>query len=328
MPQLFRRTRRLFHRAVYAAVMLAAFAPELAAEQVLIVLSGDDKPYQQANAAARYALHEAGHDVTTLDLADVADQPRADDGPDVLLAVGTRAAVQLSRERADDQRLAYCMVAGPHQYKLSRRPNEAGITTDIPVGARLQLLREGLPDARSLGALYRSDEPSSVASMDQLKAALPASLRLHAVAVDEHDTFADAMEALFSQSIDVVWTEADRHVYESTTIRALLLKSLRHRVPVFGFSIPIVRAGAVLGVGTTPDQQGEQAARLVEDMIAGRDVFADESDDVNDPDRTGRIIRPEYQTGVNLIVAEQLEIRIPDRVIRQADQIFKREEDR
>jgi ABC-type uncharacterized transport system substrate-binding protein len=114
--------------------------------------------------------------------------------------------------------------------------------------------------------------------------------------------------------IDIAWTTADQKLYDTACLRSLLLSAVRAKIPVWGYSLPLVRAGALLGVGVDPAAEGHQAADLVINSIKDPSNF-----------KTRSIAPEKFQTGVNLIVAEQIGVEIPDSVSRRATFIYQPE---
>jgi ABC-type uncharacterized transport system substrate-binding protein len=132
--------------------------------------------------------------------------------------------------------------------------------------------------------------------------------------VNDYPTVAAAIEALMQRPIDIAWTTADQKLYDTACVRSLLLSGVRSKIPVWGYSLPLVRAGALLGVGVEPAAQGRQAADLVIKTMKDPGGFKMQS---IGPDR--------FQIGVNLIVAEQIGVDIPDSVSHRATFLFKPE---
>ena len=118
--------------------------------------------------------------------------------------------------------------------------------------------------------LYRSDVPEAGHGIDAIRKSLPPEWRLEAVAVNEHPFVAAAIDALTQKSVDAIWTTADQRIYDTASVRALLLAGIRAKIPVWGYSFPFVRAGALLGVGVEPRGQGVQAAEIVVKALAGK----------------------------------------------------------
>jgi ABC-type uncharacterized transport system substrate-binding protein len=71
-----------------------------------------------------------------------------------------------------------------------------------------------------------------------------------------------------------------------------------------------VRAGALLGVGIDPDQQGQQAAQYVRTLLSGTPS-------------SDTIIIPTYDICINLVVAQKLSLNLPPAVIERAKQLFQ-----
>jgi ABC-type uncharacterized transport system substrate-binding protein len=149
--------------------------------------------------------------------------------------------------------------------------------------------------------------------LQNFKDALPPGWRLEAIAVNDYPNVAAAIDALMDKNVDVVWTSASFKLYDVAAVRELLVASLRNKVPVWGFSPAFVRAGALLGVGVDPESQAAQATDLIA-LLKDRKQTAAKSQ----PPR-------EYQIAINLVVADQLNIQIPDALLGKAKYVFRAE---
>jgi ABC-type uncharacterized transport system substrate-binding protein len=77
---------------------------------------------------------------------------------------------------------------------------------------------------------------------------------------------------LLRDRVDLVLCFPDAALYNSATIKPLVLASLRYRLPVIGFSESFVRAGAVAGVYLDFQDAGARAADLVRKVLNGQTV--------------------------------------------------------
>jgi ABC-type uncharacterized transport system substrate-binding protein len=307
-----------------AAVWLAAvalsliFAAPARAAEILAILSSDAQPYRDAQAAMETSLIPCGHHVTTILLsrAQSADAEHPLPKADLIVAVGTDAAVWAHEHSLPP--VYYCMVPSAAQTGLDKGPVCRGLTTDVPLAAQIALIAQALPAARTIGMLYRSDTSEGRQAKDLLQAALPPGYRLEAVAINESESKAKAIDDLLSRKIDAVWTAPDPAIFDVATIRSLLLAALRHSVPVYGFSQAMIRAGALVGANIAPSGQGAQLARL---------ICTDLDTTAKAPTRPLPALAqaPEHQIVLNLIVAEKLSIRIPDALVQQAATVFRDE---
>jgi putative tryptophan/tyrosine transport system substrate-binding protein len=319
---------------------------------VVIVMSGEESPYVAARDAASKALIAGGHSVQVIQLRDLSKEAQAslEGTVNVYLAIGTKAATAIHETVKAPALLAYCMVPAPVRLGLAQAAPASGISMDVPTGAQIDLVRKALPKAKVIGLLYHSDVPASLALMKDLEQALPKDLRLLSVPVDKHPSVASAIEALLDRRPDLIWTAADSAVYDTAAIRALLLASVRRQVPVLGFSVPFVKAGALLGTGIDPRTQGEQAAALVTEMLrlpaagargasappggatpapsAASAPSPPPGEANSQPATSHRVLPPKFEIAVNLVVAQRLSIEVPAEVIEKASAVFRPEENK
>ena len=284
------------------------------AQEILIVSSSGAKPYEEAHMALLEALVRQGHKARSVrldQLSKVDLEKLRQEQPQAVVALGSGTARTLDGVLPKQVPLVFCMVADDASLDLDRSRPVAGVEMLVPLKKQLDLISQTLPRARKVGMLYRSGDTQSAHVVEQLKAELPAGWSLEAVAVDQHSSFAKALDALLKTRPDIVWTSPDAEIFNSTTIRALLLEALRCKVPVFGFSPAFVRSGALLGVGIDPSTQGVQAAALVH-ALAGADVKS--------VPRAAQ--EPRFSVAVNLVVAEKLELEMPREIVNAASEVI------
>jgi putative ABC transport system substrate-binding protein len=139
----------------------------------------------------------------------------------------------------------------------------------LPVGTLLAEVKLLLPQRRRVGIIR------SRAHASQTAAAVEAAARQHgytAVVVD-CDGPADLLQALAALKgrVDLVLCPPDPDLYNSVTIKPLILASLEHRLPIVGFSAAFVRAGAVVGVYPDYREIGRQTGELAWRILRGED---------------------------------------------------------
>ncbi len=306
------RTRpRLWMFAVLAAWCLVA--RPVHAGDVVIVQTSRALPYKIAHQRLRAKLDEHGHSSRTI-LADALESEEAELGKaaenTLHVAIGTGAAVAL-RDRLDDEaRLGYCLVAAPERRGLTERPKTFGVSTDTAIEARVELIATALPTTKRVGVLYRRSSAPSRSIVERLRNALPKNWKLLAEDIDVHDNVAPAIQALIRRRPDIIWTAHDEDVITLASFRALLLQSVRNSIPVFGFSAPSVKAGALIGVGVDPASQGEVLADLCHRALA---EHPSSSEPKELPHRQAKLAY-----GVNEIVADRLRIKLPPKVLKEA----------
>lgn len=318
-----RPTSRLLARAsafarAAAAALAAVAAPYAGATDALVVRSSDAQPYQQASDAAMERLRSAGVAAKEALASDIGGESAAVElGAGVLIAIGTEAAILLRERAPSEATIVYCLVADPARAGLLGRANVHGVSTETPLEAQFDLMARVAPRARSVGALYRSSDPSTIETVERLRGAAPRSWRVEAVDLDAFGSIAEAIDAVFARGVDFFWTSPERSIYDQATIRQVLLTSLRRKTPVFGFSEAFVRAGALVGMSVDPSDQGRHAAAIALEKSAlggGRG----EAPPTGEPTHDKAIPR----VSLNRVVAEQLGMTLPAGAIADADKVY------
>lgn len=142
----------------------------------------------------------------------------------------------------------------------------AALYLDQPMNRQLDLVRLALPEVRRLGLVLG---PESMAQ----QASTVAAVRAHGMeavvglAVSADNLFAGLKPAL--EEADALLALPDSLVYNSNTVRSILMATYRARIPLIGFSPAYVRAGALLCVYSTPAQIAVQTAAMVNALLHG-----------------------------------------------------------
>jgi putative ABC transport system substrate-binding protein len=274
--------------------MLCAWGSALrAAKEAVVVLSREAEPFRKCEKAARAQLESDGWTVKTI----VLDDKSAVDAGAALITVGTEATAW-GRGKGSDR--VFCMVADLESAGLAGDGAVAGVLAEIPAARQMAILKQALPNAKTVGVLFKKGSTRGerwVASL-RLEAG-KAGLKVEAEGVEAKEEVGHALDTLLKRGIDVLWTMPDGALYDANTIKAVLHATLEAKVPVFGFSTPVVKAGALVGVGIAPETQGKQAAAL---LMARTKAEAS---------RSGQTVEPEFEVTVNQVVAERLGIKLP-----------------
>jgi len=262
--------RRLFAAALCAVVVEASEARASQPAAAVLVYDEEGAAYGLAarTCAAELAGEMAVELLTVAALTSGAERPGwGAAAPAVYLAAGPRAAAALAQRAPEGAPLRYCLVASPAALGLADRPNTVGVLAEVSVEEQMRLLQRAVPAARRVGVLYDSRSRRSAEALEQARRAAEGRLAIVAEDVARCDSFTEALDRLFSRDVDVLWMIADPAVYNAGTVRATLIRALRQRTPVFGFSASLVRAGAAMGVQIDPADQGRRLAELAREAL-------------------------------------------------------------
>jgi len=318
---------RPLHAAAPAPTPADAPAPVVDAgpKTVCLLFSRDLEPYRQAveglkqrllaspdgtGPAAAYAFSERV--VTETEVDALTDWLR-DRKPDLIVTLGTEAS-KVAALHTRDTPILFAMVANPvDNGVLPRRTHPGqlvcGVTTDVNPAEQFRVLKEVAPSAKSVGVIYcpqytgatvsAADEPARAAGLDLVR--LPV----------EPYRVAPAIERLQARRVDALWTVTDPGVMVPASARRILTSALKSNMPVLGFSPAMVRAGAVVGFGITPQAIGRQAGDIAHALLRHGKTPAD-----------FHLVYPKDVTlHVNLAVAERIGIRLPGALLARAKRI-------
>jgi putative tryptophan/tyrosine transport system substrate-binding protein len=248
---------------VLPALMPAGFA--ISADRVVVVCNCEVDAYREALDGIREALGRPPK-VLAADAAMVARAASLDPGR-VYIAVG-RDALQASRRGE----LAVVGAMMLHEDVAAEgAASAAQIELDVPPRMVLQEIRRLFPGKTRVGVL-------APPGLDQ--AALAARARELGLTLEFAGAAGPAglLKAFLSLKgrADLVVTLPDGALYNSATVRPLVMASIEQRLPLIGFSAAFVRAGAAAGVFADFRDAGRQAAETALSYEPGRGARAPE----------------------------------------------------
>lgn len=225
---------------------------------VTIVQSENSGPYVEFSEALHKILGDKGFTHVDIDLS----KPIPNSG--LVISVGMKAATAVAASNAPAVLNVLIPKAG-YEKLLREFPRRAGSHTfsaiflDQPVSRQIHLIAAILPGKRNVGLLY-SSAPDELAELR--KEVAGQGLSLHEQTVNPALPLSEPLQDVLHGS-EVLLALPDAAVYNSSTIRNILLATYRSGVPFIGFSSGYVKAGALCAVFSTPSQIAMQAASQI-----------------------------------------------------------------
>lgn len=184
--------------------------------------------------------------------------------PGLILALGGPALAAI-REIGDIPILYLFALNGPRL--AARQANITGINLTPAAADQLAAVQRLLPGRRRIGLLVPAGGGPAFAA-EAHAAARTAGVSLVVRHYDDHRLIPVALAELAGR-IDLFWLPPDPDLLRRQYLQAIMLFSLKEKVPVFTFSEPLLKEGATLAI--TPDfsRLAGQAARLSRAILAG-----------------------------------------------------------
>jgi ABC-type uncharacterized transport system substrate-binding protein len=243
---------------------------------VTVVATTAIEAHRAAIEGIREALAKVSLEIRVVDLTESGrSQPPANrlavPGTRVIIAVGTDALRLVASERPEVPVISTMVLrnkAGGEEASVSSPA--AIVALDVPLPVLLARLKQAFPDKKRLGIIRNpATGVSNAAAIEARAERLGFTVRVVESSGAEH--LLEALVALKGQ-VDFVWCLPDSTLYNSATIKPLILASIENRLPLIGFSESFARAGAALGVYPDFQDIGVQTGEVAQQIIAGQPV--------------------------------------------------------
>ncbi|WP_456295933.1 ABC transporter substrate-binding protein [Vibrio sp. AK197] len=195
------------------------------------------------------------------------------ENPDVLVGIATPTAQALvSATRSIP--VVFTAVTDPVGAKLVKTlkqpgKNVTGLSDLSPVEQHVELIKELLPNVKSIGVVYNPGEANAVSLMELLKQ----STEKHGLKLVEATALksADVQSATqaISEKSDIIYALIDNTV--ASAIEGMIVAANQSKTPVFGAATSYVERGAIASLGFDYYQIGVQTADYVAAILEGKE---------------------------------------------------------
>lgn len=239
---------------------------------ILVVTQPGIEAYAEAVRGFKTALRNS-LTARVVEAADGAAVKAALEGsPHLAIALGSDALAALETARSEAPVLLAMVL---HPAKRESTIHLAGsVQLDLTAAQLLDDIAALFPGKNRIGLI---NNPAAAPWMD---AAALAHARQQGflVHVAECASPEDLLRVFlsFRGEADFVIALPDSTLYNSATIKPLILASLENRLPLVGFSAAFVRSGAVLGVYPDFEDVGQQTAEAAQRILSGQTHFIHE----------------------------------------------------
>jgi len=186
--------------------------------------------------------------------------------------------------------------------------NVTGLSDLSPVTQHVELIKEILPNAKSIGVVFNPGEANAVALVDLLKQ----SAEAHGLKVVEATALKSADVQSATQAIadksDVIYAPTDNTV--ASAIEGMIVAATQSKTPVLAGATSYVEKGAIAGLGFDYYQVGVQTAEYVAAILEG-----------SEPGSLDVKVAEGSDLVVNKAAADKLGMTIPQSVLDRATSV-------
>jgi len=188
--------------------------------------------------------------------------------------------------------------------------NITGVYNFDPIPAQMDLVAEIMPKIKNLGVIYNAGESNSVSNVDRLKKDVEKRgwKVVEATVASSSDVLSSAQSLV--GRVDAIYMPQDNTVVSA--LEALLKTANEAKLPLFVGDIDSVKRGAIATLGNDQYETGAQAGAMAARVLKGEDP--------------GKIVPEEVKVKalvVNQKAAETIGLKIPDSVLKRAQEVIK-----
>jgi len=185
-------------------------------------------------------------------------------GSDIIVAITTPSA-QAAQNKITDKPVFFTGVTNPVAAGLNA-DNVTGVSDMSPVADQVRLIKELLPNVKTVGTIYNTSEANSVFLTEKFtEAANEEGLEVVARGVSSVSEVASAMDSL--SRVDAIYTTKDNTVASAYAL--IVNKADEAGIPVIGATRDFASMGALASAGTSEYNAGYQTGEMIVRYLGG-----------------------------------------------------------
>lgn len=203
----------------------------------------------------------------------------------------------------------YPALSGIIRSEINPGTNLTGISIDIPVYLQFEKFRQVLPSLKTIGVIYTENTAELIAQAKII--AQKMNLKLITLKVKNAKELPVKLDELLS-SVDGIWTVADHDLFHPIATKYILLKGLKNKIPIMGFSRHLVESGALFALDFDYFAVGLHTGLIVNKILNGEK-----------PSNIKVTVSDIVVFHFNKNTAKYLNITIPDHLASIAKEVYR-----
>lgn len=240
----------------------------------------------------------------------------ASDKVDLMVGIATPSAQSLYNAAMDaDIPVIYTAVTDPLAAELADEDGNpvgeiTGTSDKLPVKQQLEMIREMLPDAKTIGILYTTSEANSESAIKEYQElAGEYDFKIETAGITTTADIPLAAQTLL-EKVDCLTNLTDNTVVSS--LPTILEMANEKKIPVFGSEIEQVKLGCLAAEGLDYVELGKQTGRMAAQVLKGEKKASELPFETIE----------EASLYVNTAAAEKLGVELPEEMTTSAAEVF------
>ncbi len=296
-------------RAIHAAVMFAALCLSgvVRAEHFHIVIIASENSFQQKIATNLKQSLSSEHASVDLLLPEEINK-NMHTKQTLFITIGETAIKSHLEQNKNENALRLLTNSIPG---INNTSAQANLMITQPACRQIHLIKALAQDWTSLAVLASAKSAEITAELTRCAIKHDINLRIYAI-TDESDLLKTLDDAMNEN--DVLLAIPDQAIYNSKSVKTILLSAYRKRIPVIGYSRSFVQSGAIAAVYSSAESISDTATNVVNAFFQNNWQFRHNT---NYPE--------DFSVTTNNKVAKSLGLKLPDDLV--IEQYIERKED-
>ena len=190
---------------------------------------------------------------------------------DILVGITTPATLSLANVTKDIPivmaGITYPVEAGLIASEDKPGNNITGVSDRTPIKQQLELIKQIIPNLKTLGLLYTSSEDNSIKQIEEAKKyAEELGINIKLASIANTNDIQQVTESLASE-VNAIFVPIDNTI--ASAMATVVKVTDKFKVPVFPSADTMVKDGGVLGLGVDQYQIGVSTAKVLIDILKG-----------------------------------------------------------
>lgn len=231
---------------------------------------------------------------------------------DMIFAIATPAA-QAAYNSTKEIPIVFTAVTDPVSAEIAKDwkssgTNVTGTSDKVPVDEQIKLLKQLLPDSKTVGVIYNTSETNSVIQVEELKKAAEAEgLGVKEIGVTNVNEINQNLNSALKE-IDVLYTPTDNTVASAYDLVGNTC--VEAGVPIIGAEEAVVSKGGLASIGIDYYNLGKEAGYKAAEILDGKK-----------PSEVEITTLSKMSFTINTDVAAKLNITVPDDILKDAEKV-------
>lgn len=233
--------------------------------------------------------------------------------PTIILAIGSTstkfAQINFKNTPLVFSSVKYPALSGIIHSEINPGSNITGISIDIPVYLQFEKFKQVIPGLKTIGVLYTESTSDLIVQAKIL--AHKMNIKLKALKVNNTKELPVKLDELLS-TVDGIWSVADHRLFHPISTKYILLRCLKNKMPIMGFSRHLVESGALFALDFDYFAVGLHTGEIINKILDGEKpskIKVTNSDIIN--------------IHFNENTAKRLNIIIPDHLASIAKEVYR-----